>query len=243
MGGKLCATATLACQFHRLRHMTEEYPSAGRPGHAEREVAAIFARALQRTETGAAQIVVEHADRRFARSRRAAPQRETPRPARRSPAPPAARARTCRCGSETRRRRRRHRPPPAPRRGAMPRNTASGNCRASAVARRPVADHELGAGQIEREERFEIFFDRQPADRQKNRPRQIEIDACARAEQLGVDAARPQLHVLEAARRSVRQQASASPPAPRRPARESGAARPRSHRAVQRSGTGSRSAR
>ena len=67
--------------------------------------------------------------------------------------------------------------------------------------RRSVPNDELGAGQIEREERFEIFFDRQPADRQKDRPRQVEIGAYARVKQPGVHAARPQFHIIEAARR------------------------------------------
>src|SRR4029078_8231614 len=36
---------------------------------------------------------------------------------------------------------------------------------------------------------------------QKNRPWQVEIDACAQVKQTGVHAARPQFHILEAARR------------------------------------------
>ena len=65
-------------------------------------------------------------------------------------------------------------------------------------ARRAIADDELGAGQIEIEEGFEILFDRDAADAEEHRPRQAEVDA-ARMKQRGVDAARPQHHIAKAA--------------------------------------------
>ena len=66
-------------------------------------------------------------------------------------------------------------------------------------ARRPVADDELGAGQIEIEEGLEILFDRDAADAKKHRRRQAKIGA-ARMKQRGVDAARPQHDIAKAAR-------------------------------------------
>ena len=72
-------------------------------------------------------------------------------------------------------------------------------------ARRSVADDELGAGQIEIEEGFEIFLDRDTADAEKHRRRQTEIDI-ARMKQRGVDAARPQHHVAKAAHAQFRRQ-------------------------------------
>ena len=64
--------------------------------------------------------------------------------------------------------------------------------------RRAVADDHLGAGQIEIEERLEILLHRDPADREKHRRRQAEVDR-AGMEQMGVDAARPQHDIVEAA--------------------------------------------
>src|SRR5262245_8201105 len=66
------------------------------------------------------------------------------------------------------------------------------------AARRAIADHDLAARQVESEEGLEILFHRQSADRQKDRPRQFEIDARARTEQFGVDTAWPQFDVVEA---------------------------------------------
>ena len=43
-------------------------------------------------------------------------------------------------------------------------------------ARRPVADDQLGAGQIEIEKRFEVLLHRDAADTEKDRPRQAEVD-------------------------------------------------------------------
>ena len=92
-------------------------------------------------------------------------------------------------------------------------------------ARRAIADHDLGARQIKFEKCFKILFDRDPADRQKDRARQAEIDG-ARPEQLGIDAARPQHHVAETApaqfagqrrRRRHHRLAGSMEPAQRRP--------------------------
>ena len=64
---------------------------------------------------------------------------------------------------------------------------------------RPVADHNLGARQIEIEEGLEVLFDRHPADIEEDRHWQAQIDR-ARMKQRRIDAARPQHHVAEAAR-------------------------------------------
>ena len=64
----------------------------------------------------------------------------------------------------------RHRPRPAPRPTAAPRNLASGYCARQRVARRAVADHHLGAGQIEREEGLDVLLDRDAADIEPDRP-------------------------------------------------------------------------
>ena len=64
---------------------------------------------------------------------------------------------------------------------------------------RPGADDDLGAGQIERQERFEILLDRDPADGHENRPRQVESDGAVGAEQIDVDAARPHAEIAEPA--------------------------------------------
>ncbi|MGY4334449.1 hypothetical protein ACVWWG_008866 [Bradyrhizobium sp. LB7.2] len=63
---------------------------------------------------------------------------------------------------------------------------------------RTVADDHLGAGQIEVKECLEVLLHRDPADREEHRCRQTEIDR-ARMEQMGVDAAGPQHHIVEAA--------------------------------------------
>ena len=67
-----------------------------------------------------------------------------------------------------------------------------------ARARGPVADDDDRAGQIELEHRLEILFDRDPSDREKDRPRQVENRVGARAEHRVVHAARPQADLLEA---------------------------------------------
>ncbi|MGY3357596.1 hypothetical protein ACVWZK_004259 [Bradyrhizobium sp. GM0.4] len=64
--------------------------------------------------------------------------------------------------------------------------------------RRAVTDDHLGAGQLEVEERLEILLHRDPTDREEHRRRQAEIDR-AGMEQMGVDAARPQHDIVEAA--------------------------------------------
>ena len=65
MSGDFCAAAGVRAELRRLRHVLQEYPCAVGPGHAKREVAAVLARAFQRAEAGAAQILIEHANRRF----------------------------------------------------------------------------------------------------------------------------------------------------------------------------------
>ena len=70
---------------------------------------------------------------------------------------------------------------------------------------RPVADHDLGAGQIEREKRFEVLLDRDPPDADEDRARQVESDRALGPEQVGVDAAGPHAEIARsrAARSSV----------------------------------------
>ena len=51
--------------LYRLRHVIKEYPRAGAQVMSEREIPAIFARTLQRTEARTAQIFVEYANRRI----------------------------------------------------------------------------------------------------------------------------------------------------------------------------------
>ena len=95
------------------------------------------ARDLQRREASRLQIVVQHADRRGADHVARTGHRETPPPAGRWPAPPAAPGRTCRSCSETRRRRRRHRSRASSSPCRAPRNTACGYLRASAARAGP----------------------------------------------------------------------------------------------------------
>ena len=59
---------------------------------------------------------------------------------------------------------------------SRPRNFTSGKRRRSSASCGPVADHHLGAGQIEREEGFEILLDGDAPDADEDRPRQIESD-------------------------------------------------------------------
>ena len=93
-------------------------------------------------------------------------------------------------------------------------------------AGRAIADDELGAGQIEIEERLEILFDRDAADAEEHRLRQAEVGG-ARMKQRGVDAARPQHHIAKAALAQFSWQAPASPPSPPGSAGGTSAARAR----------------
>jgi hypothetical protein len=63
---------------------------------------------------------------------------------------------------------------------------------------RPVANHDLGARQVEIEECFEVLLHREPPDGKEYRPREAEVDR-ARAKQLCIDPARPQAHIRKAA--------------------------------------------
>ena len=65
---------------------------------------------------------------------------------------------------------------------------------------RAVADHHLGADrQVELQEGFDVFLDRDAADVEVDGFRQVQSRILARPEQLGIDAARPLAHVGEAA--------------------------------------------
>ena len=64
---------------------------------------------------------------------------------------------------------------------------------------RSVANHDFRARQVERQECFEILFNRDTAHGHEDRPRQIEPGGRIRIEQLGIDAAGPEAELLEAA--------------------------------------------
>ena len=64
---------------------------------------------------------------------------------------------------------------------------------------RPLADHELRAGQIERQKRRQVLFYRQAADADENRARQIDNCGAVGAEEVGIDAARSHRQMREAA--------------------------------------------
>ena len=101
--------------------------------------------------------------------------------------------------------------------------------------RRPVADDEFGAGQIELEKRLEILFHRDAADAEKDRPRQTEVarraDETARCRRRAATAPR-----CESRARAIRSPAPASPPSPPGWRRGTGAAPAQ----IQDSGTGRR---
>ncbi len=90
-------------------------------------------------------------------------------------------------------------------------------------ARRPVADDDRRARKVEAEQRLEVLLHRDPADAEKDRPRQVERPLAARMEQGVIDAAAPQPDALEAAPRQLRARSSASAPSPPRRAHGNGA--------------------
>ena len=75
-----------------------------------------------------------------------------------------------------------------------------GIARLQGRALRAVADHHLGAGQRQRQERADVLFHRHPPDIEMDRPRQVEQRGLVRPEQLQVDPAGPAADVGEAAR-------------------------------------------
>ena len=68
-------------------------------------------------------------------------------------------------------------------------------------ARRTVADDDGRARKVESEQSLEVLFDRDPADAEKDRPRQVERPLGARPEQGVIDAAAPKPNPVEAALR------------------------------------------
>ena len=64
---------------------------------------------------------------------------------------------------------------------------------------RPLADDDLRAGQIERQERRQILFHREAADADENRSGQIDCRGALGAEEVGIDAARRHRQMREAA--------------------------------------------
>ena len=67
------------------------------------------------------------------------------------------------------------------------------------VFHRALADHDLGARQIERQERVEVFFDGDAPEADEDRPRKARIDGAIGPKQFGVDAARPHAEIGKAA--------------------------------------------
>ena len=65
---------------------------------------------------------------------------------------------------------------------------------------RPVTDHNLGAGQVERQKRLDVLLDRDAAHGHEDRARQIEVGGMIRIEQFGIDAASPEAELAEAPR-------------------------------------------
>ena len=74
---------------------------------------------------------------------------------------------------------------------------------------RTLPDHDLRSRQVEREERRQVLLDGDASDAGKDRPRQAEVDGALGLEQLGVDAARPHVEILEAALLEARRSARA----------------------------------
>ena len=93
-------------------------------------------------------------------------------------------------------------------------------------ARRPVADDQLGAGQIEIEERLEILLDRDAADAEKHRRRQAEVDL-ARMEQRRCRRRATTAPHCESRASAIRPPAPALPPSPPGSAGGTSAAPPR----------------
>ena len=180
--------------------MPDELPRAVLPRTSQREGATGVLGDLQRAQAGLAQILVQHADRmvadhvlrsgdRIGRDRHAAGERFELHDAER-----VGQARKGEdIGSRDMRREiavfqqaeeLRLREPPA-QLGLL----------------RAMADDHLGAGQVERQEGFEVLLDRDPPDADEDRPRKVEIDGVCRIEQIGVDAARPHAEIGKAAAR------------------------------------------
>ena len=64
---------------------------------------------------------------------------------------------------------------------------------------RPVADDDLRAGQIERQECRQVLFHREAADADENRAGQIDCRGALGAEEVGIDTARPHRQMRKAA--------------------------------------------
>ena len=205
--------------------MLGEDARATLPRYGGRKFDAACARDGKRGQAARLQILVNDADIGGADHVAGSGAPETRPPASRWRAPRAARGQKCRSGSGTRRRRR----------GvdlrellAVPR---AEKLRVRIFsrqrnARRPVADHQLAAGQIEVEKGLDILFDRDPADAEKDRLRQTEI-AVARLEQC-VSTPRDHSMTLRKPRARNSLPAPASPPSPPgRPVEARSTSRPR----------------
>ena len=192
---------------HRVR-MAQELACAHLPGMVERERAAVAAGDAERSEAGLPQVVVQHAYRmaaddipragdRIGRHRHAAGQRLQLHD-----------AEGVGLAGEHEHVGRRQVP------GQHLAFEMSEEHRIrEAVAQigllRPVADHHLGAGQVEREERLQVLLDGDAPDADEQRARQVERYRPLGPEQLGIDAAGPQAQVPEAALRPARPSATA----------------------------------
>ena len=65
---------------------------------------------------------------------------------------------------------------------------------------RPIADHNLGARQVQRKKRLEILLNSHAAHGHEDRARQIEFGRFARPEQIRIDAARPEAELAKTPR-------------------------------------------
>ena len=144
------------------------------PGVGERVRPGAFrARDRQRGERRGAKVRGRARRRHCRRRRRAGPGRAGRPPAVRSPSPPAAPCRTCRCGSGRRRRRPTHTCAPAPRRPAARGSGPCGNARRSAAADGPSPTMTFEPGRSSARKVVELLFRRQAAGIEEDRPRQV----------------------------------------------------------------------
>src|SRR5215475_5476122 len=170
--------------------MPDELTRAVFPGAVERERATRRARNSKRLDTGHAQVFVQNSDRiaahdvlrprdREGGDRNAAGQRFELHHAERVGA--------AREHEDIGRREMRGQ-------GAILQQSEELRVRKAPLQRRLLwagADDDLRAGKIEREERFEVLFDREPPYADEDGARKAEFDRAIRPEQIGVHAARP----------------------------------------------------
>src|SRR6185437_6623124 len=172
----------LAACLRRLRDMVQENPRTGFPRHAQRKVTAILAAVFKCAQTGAPQVFVKTtdwgaADHVARRSGRKCRDRQAARQSlEQHKAECVGTAREYKnvgggidfCQRLA---------------AARANKDRAGKFSLKRWSRRPIADNDLAAGQIERQKCLEVFLDREPSDGEKNRPRQIKRGTRARAKQ------------------------------------------------------------